>query len=85
VLKIVVELGTKGESDMYILFLFFVIVPLNYNVGLILYLCSVWSCYETDTIFIVKNKFVFTADLFQCITSFWGREQYIGSDKNVYF
>jgi len=40
-LKIVMELVTKGESDMDILFLFSVIVPLNYNVGLILYLCSV--------------------------------------------
>jgi len=67
VLKIVVELVTKGESDMYIFFLFSVIVPLNYNVGLILYLCSVWCCYETSTIFIVKNKFVFAAGLFQCI------------------
>jgi len=70
VLKIVVELVTKGESDMYILFLFSVIVPLNYNVGLILYLCSVWSCYGTSTIFMMKNKFVFTAGLSQCITSF---------------
>ena len=49
---------------------FSVIVPLNYNVGLILYSCSVWSCYETSTISIMKNKFVFTAGLYQCITSF---------------
>ena len=67
------ELVTKGESDMYILFLFSMIVPLNYNVGLILYLCSVWSCYETSTVFIMKNKFVFTSGLSQRITSFRGR------------
>ena len=64
------DLVTKGESDMYIVFLFSVTVPMNYNVGLILYLCRVWSCYETSTIFIMKNKFMFTAALFQCITSF---------------
>ena len=64
------ELVRKGGSDMYILFLFSVIVPLNYNVGLILYLCSVWICYEISTSSIMKNKFVFTAGLSQCITSF---------------
>ena len=64
------ELVTKGKSDMHILFLFSVIVPLNYNIGLILYLCGVWSCYETSTIFIMKNKFVFTAGLSQHVTSF---------------
>ena len=64
------ELVTKRGSDMYILFLFFVIVPLNYNVGLMLYLCSVWSCYETSTVFIMQKKFVYPSGLSQCITSF---------------
>jgi hypothetical protein len=71
VLKVVMELITEGESDIYILSLFSVILLLNYNVGLILYLCSFWSCYKISTIFIMKKKFVFTAGLFfQCITSF---------------
>jgi hypothetical protein len=50
------ELVIKGESDMYILFLFSVIVPLKYNVGLILYLCSVWSCYETAVFGLVTKQ-----------------------------